>query len=132
MALEEKIELIGNSSITIALHGRYADTITLSGWVLQKPKFIQGNKKESCSFILHQINNIDGITYDKTFSILAYQPDVIELMRTVDKVSLVHVVGMLGFNSVKKFYFPQVFDAKISHVLDVELEPPYERKEKEK
>lgn len=123
--LEDKIKKVGKTSICVALNTKYTNIIQMTGFILQKPRVINGRNK-SCSFIVHQItNNIEG-TFDKSFCLITFVPELVEYLSKIDKVSVIHCAGVLAFNKVKKSLYAHITDLKISYQLDMELEPTNE------
>ena len=123
--LKDKIKEISKTSISMVARNRYDNSVQLTGFIVQKPKVIQGKINRSCSFIIHQISNDLQGTNDSSFSLITYVPEIIEKLINLDKVCLIHCLGVLAFNRVKKMQYVHVSMAEISYVLDMELEPPY-------
>lgn len=126
--IENKIKEICDSGIGESMSGKYSNSLSLNGFILQKPKFIKNEKtgSESVSFIIHQMQKTtEGQYMDRSFSTISYVPKIIEEMRKVDKVVFINTLSQLFWFGAKKSYYVITTSIEISCTLDIELDEPY-------
>lgn len=128
--MQELIKFIVDTPLGVSMNEKYANSLQINGFVLQKPRFIKHEETghESCSFIVHQLNrDMYGIK-DKTYSMISYLPSIIEKVKQIDSVCFVNCLARLEWNSKRLSYTPVIHTIEITSIFDKELLPPYERK----
>lgn len=131
--LNNKIKQIADSSLNFGMNNRYANSVQLSGWIMQKPKFSHNPRTNSkaVSFILVQVMTTPtGEIETNSFSIITYVDGIMEQLLKLEHVAFVVMIGKLVFNRYKKTTSPQLLQCEITHETDIELEPSYERETK--
>ena len=120
--LKETIELMLHNPLTMDLTYKYHNSVKLSGFIIRKPKFIKHDKtgRESCSFILHQINNVRGELKLESFCCVTYSTTLIEQLKKVDKVLFVVTMGILRHH-FKYGDFSTVTEMETLAELDIDL-----------
>lgn len=134
-SLEEKILAINNTTLGATMSNRYTNSVSISGWILQQPKFKVNKElnRKSCSFILHQIGlTSTGETNDDTFPVICYVSDTIfRLIQETTSVCYICIIGSLMWQPTIKTYAIYMNDFQIVNWLDMELEPRYHKKRKD-
>lgn len=120
--IKETIDLMLHNPITMDMTYKYRNSVELSGFIIRKPKFITHDisKRESCSFILYQINNVNGEIRLDSYSCLTYTRELIEQLKKIDKVLFVATVGKLKHH-FKFGDYSQITEMETIAELDTEL-----------
>ena len=124
MELNELISEIGESALGVSMSGRYTNTLTLNGFILQKPKFIKNvnRNNESCSFIIYQISRtIDNQTGIKSFNAITYLPKVVEKMKEVKTCCFITCFCRLEWTPKLRSYNAQMYECDITCEMDYPL-----------
>ena len=132
--LNDKIKQIAESSLNFGMNNRYANSVQLSGWIMQKPKFSHNPRTNSkaVSFILFQVMTTPtGEIETNSFSVITYVDGIMEQLMKLEHVAFIVLIGKLVFNRFKKTVSPQLLQCEITHETDIELEPSYERNSNE-
>lgn len=121
-SLKETVEEMLQSPILIDMTYKYRNSIELSGWIIRKPKFIKHDKTgiESCSLLLYQVNNTNGILKLETFACMCYVKDLIEQLKKQDKVLFVATVGKIRHH-YKYGDYSQIVEMETLAELDLPL-----------
>lgn len=128
--IEKALTNIANSDIGISISGRYTNTISLNGFIVQKPRITPNRKtgNETCSFILHQITKtINGYIVDKTFHVLCYLPNVVDRLKELENICFVNVVGTFERSRKYKCDYCQMYNFEINCELSEKFTKEYER-----
>lgn len=129
MTLEELINEIGNSALGVSMSGRYTNSLTLNGFLLQKPKFIKNKYRnnESCSFIIYQISRTpDNQTGVKSFNAITYLPKVVEKLKGVKTCCFITLFCNLEWTPKMRSYTAQMYDCEITCEMTYELLGEYQ------
>lgn len=129
--LEDKIKLLANSQLTFGFNKKYANTCSLSGWILQKPKFSENpiKKSKAVSFIVFQIMvNEIGVIETNSFSVITYNETLFDTLLKMENASFVTCLGKVIYNHFKRTYSPQIMALELALETDIPLEPTYESK----
>lgn len=120
--LKETIDLMLHNPIVMDMTYKYRNSIQLSGFIIRKPKFIKHDKtgRESCSLILHQINNANGEIKLESFSCMVYSLTLIEQLKKVDKVIFVATMGIMRHH-FKYGDYSQITEIETLAELDIDL-----------
>jgi hypothetical protein len=120
--IKETIDLMLHNPVTMDMTYKYRNCVELSGFIIRKPKFIKHDitGKESCSFILFQINNVNGEIRLDSYSCLTYVGTLIEQLKQIDKVIFVATLGKLRHH-FKFGDYTQVSEMESLAELDIEL-----------
>ena len=121
--LEDIVKDISSNPVVVEMTRRYTNEIALSGFILQKPKIITHSVsgKESCSFILYQVNNTDnGLEYN-SFSCITYTKELVDQFKNLNKVILVATDGKMRYSKKVKFFYSQVYNIKTLCELENDL-----------
>lgn len=118
--LKDTVEEMLQSPILIDMTYKYRNSIELSGWIIRKPKFIKHDQKgiESCSLLLYQINNANGMLKLETFACMVYVKDLIDQLKKLDKVTFVATVGKVRHH-YKYGDYSQVVEMQTLAELDI-------------
>ena len=120
--IKETIDLMLHNPVTMDMTYKYRNGVELSGFIIRKPKFIKHDitGKESCSFILFQINNVNGEIRLDSYSCLTYVGTLIEQLKKIDKVLFVATLGKLRHH-FKFGDYTQVSEMETLAELDIDL-----------
>ena len=107
------------------LINNWANSIQLSGVVVKKPyiKTItkkDGSKLETGTFIIAQPTNTTGKDYNKTILCFTFSKKVIEVLKSLERQSVVACLGMLATKGNNNYY-PQITEIKLTDVLREKL-----------
>lgn len=122
---KDTIEKVRTSIYALTIENMYKNTVCLSGWIIPKPNFFKHDKtgKESVSFIIVQyIRDSQGYAYYKSYSLLSYVTQVIETLKNQKKICYIICDGQVQFSSLKKMFYPQIYDLRVIYSLDLDLE----------
>lgn len=124
--IREKILRISETALVESMSKRYTNSLVLSGFILQKPKFNEKN----CSFIIYQINKTDnGLSLVKTYSAIAFIPKIVEQLKQIKHCCFVVIYCTFEYNPRTKKPQAQAWKCDIAVELSEELDPPYQRSE---
>jgi len=129
MTLEELISEIGESALGVSMSGRYTNSLTLNGFLLQKPKFIrnQYRNNESCSFIIYQISRtLDNQTGVKSFNAITYLPQLVNKLKGVENCCFITLFCRLEWTPKLRSYTAQMYDCEITCEMDYKLLGEYQ------
>ena len=127
--IETKLRTIVKSTIGITMSGRYANSLVINGFIIQKPK--QGYNKKGYSFIIHQPQyDEQGVLVDTSFNIVAYAKSTIDIIEKIDHVCFISCWCKLVWNYRMKTAYGQLVKCEINCELDEELLPPYQKESK--
>ena len=121
----ELVEKVRKSQYALAIENTYKNQAYFSGWIITKPYIIKHDKtnKESVSFILVQfMRDSKGIAYMKTYSMLSYVTQVVDLLKKQEKVCFIICDCQIQFNGKTRQNYPQVYDLRITYDLDLKLD----------
>ena len=95
MTFKKAIDKLMLNPLTIDMTYKYTNNVALSGWIVRKPKYIKHDTKniESCSFLLNQISNFNGVVKIETFSCVCYVKDLVEQIKKQKNILFVAIVG---------------------------------------
>ena len=122
MNYKKTIDKLLLNPIIVDMTYKYRNDVTLSGWIIRKPKIIKHDTKniESASIILHQINNSNGEIKIETFNCMCYVKDLIEQLKKQDKVLFVATVGKIRHH-YKYGDYSQILEMETLVELDLPL-----------
>ena len=109
--------------IAEGLNKKYQNTFTLSGWLLKKPKIIKNDTTgiESCSLILCQFTQgVDRVDM-QVFSCMVYVKDLVEQLKTLDKVCFVNTLGKMCYSKKIKSMYGQITYMETAFEVDIDL-----------
>lgn len=134
--IEDIINQIASSPIGIKMKRSYSNSVEISGWVLQEPKYVKNEKtnNETCSFILYQIGTmLNGDTFVKTFNVITYSRELIKRLREEihGNVFFIAATCSLVWNGKIRSYNCHMGNFMIPCELDTKLEPPYAKEKKD-
>ena len=123
-------EILVNPAI-IDMTYKYRNNIELSGWILRKPKFIKHDKMniESCSFVLYQINNVNGEIAMSSYSCMVYVKELVDQLKAINNVIFVACVGKVRHH-FKYGDYTQVLEMETLYELPNELAKEWEVRKK--
>lgn len=126
--LEDKLKYIADTPLGMSMNGKYSNSLSLNGFILQEPKFVRGAKSLSGSFIIYQVNKTPNGEYlSKSYAIITYIPSVIEKLRKVKNVCFVNCLCKLEWQPKIKSYVVVMWDFDLSCELDIKLEAQYQK-----
>lgn len=122
MTYEKAIDLLMLNPLTIDMTRQYTNEVVLSGWIVRKPKCIKHDKLdiESCSLLLHQINNNNGQVKIETFNCVCYIKDLVEQLKNQKKILFVAIVGKVRHH-YKYGDYSQIMEIKTLAEIDLPL-----------
>ena len=119
--------------IMVGLSKKYQNTFTLSGWILRKPKIIKNDITgvESCSLLLYQFTQgADKVDF-QVFSCMVYVKDLVDQLKTLDKVCFVHTLGKMCYSKKVKGMYGQITYMETAMELDIDLAIVEDREKQE-
>lgn len=131
MKISEVIAKVVENPITVGMSKRYKNSVAISGWVLRKPKFqtFDSNGIESCSLILYQMENTTDYLKMQSYSIMIYDPTLVQELKNIKSVVFLAGVGKLCFSKKIKSLYCHLEEAKIVYELDIPLAEEWRRKD---
>ena len=116
-------ELVQNP-IVVDYSNKYTNNIELNGFIVKKPRFFKHDKSgiESCSFVLFQLTNNASRLEIASFSCMTYIKELVDQLRQVDKVLMVHCSGKLIYSKKVQGCYPQVIAIETLYEFDLDLE----------
>lgn len=117
----ETLNKVRTSLYAMSIENSYKNVTYFSGWVIQKPRIIKHDKtgKESVSLILVQfMRDAKGYAYIKTYNLISYVSTVVDQWKKQENICFVLCNCQLQYNSVRKQYYPQIYEMKIHTELD--------------
>lgn len=133
--LDEKIVELNKTSLVASMNGKYSNQVKLSGFILQEPKvsFNPKTNKRAISFIIWQVGTTaEGQNFAKSYSVICYGQDMVDRLKSeIQGVVFIMCYCTLQWQPKMKTLYPQLYDYKITHYVDMELEPPYQKEKKE-
>ena len=120
-------QLIGkliNNPVVVDATRQYGNFVQASGLLIKKPRFFKHDKSgtESCSFVLFQISNTQEKVEILSFSCMTYVKELVEQLKTVDKVLLLNCSGKLAYSKKIKGCYPQIVGIETLCEFDLDLE----------
>ena len=99
-SLNEIVEELAKNPIINDMSKKYKNEVAISGLIIRKPKFFKHDTtgKESSSIVLYQIVQDTNQTSVYSYSVMIYIPELIEQLKTLDKVCLVAIVGAIHYS----------------------------------
>lgn len=107
------------------LINNWSNSLQLSGVIAKQPQFKtitknNGVQVQSATFILAQPTNTTGIDYTKSILCFTYSKKVIEVLKSLERQSVVACLGMLASKGNNNYY-PQITEIKLTDVLREKL-----------
>lgn len=129
---DELLKEIALHTANISIHRKYENSLSISGWVLNKPKLFNNpnNQLVSGTIVVHQfVLRKDGDIGDRTFSLITYSTEIMEELNKQEHPYFICANGIVNFNIYRKQLSPQILDISIPMVLpDYDILPPKEAK----
>ena len=106
------------------LINNWANSLQLSGVIAKQPQFKtitknNGIQVQTATFILAQPTNTTGIDYTKSILCFTYSKNVIEVLKSLERQSVVACLGMLAIKGNR--LYPQIVEIKLTDVLREKL-----------
>lgn len=120
----ELVEKVRKSQYALTIENNYKNLAYFSGWVIMKPRFTKHDKLgvESVSIVISQfLRDNKGIAYMKTFNLISYLPNIVEMMKEQDKICFIICDCQMQFNAKTRQLYPQVYDLKIQTTLPLKM-----------
>lgn len=129
--LTKLIEKLANEPIIIDMTRKYQNAMILNGWILRKPKIIvhDTNHKESCSFILYQVVNANGLIEIQSFSCMTFIKSIVDQFKEQKNILCVRVVGKSKYSKYAKMSYCQVEEIKTLVELDYDMASEWKKGE---
>lgn len=124
MNFNEVIGKLVQSPIVVGYSNKYTNIIELNGFIVKKPRYFKHDKSgtESCSFVLFQLTNNAGRLEIASFSCMTYIKELVDQLKVLDKVIMVHCGGKLIYSKKVNGCYPQVIAIQTLYEFDLDLE----------
>lgn len=121
--LLQVIEELQQNPITNSMNKRYTNSCSLNGFVLKKPHFIKHDTRgiESCSLLLYQLFTANGTNTLQTYTCMVFEKDLVDQLKSVDKVMLFAVSGKLKYSKIIKGLYLHILEIHTLCETDIDL-----------
>ncbi|MBO7716017.1 MAG: hypothetical protein J6S85_20805 [Methanobrevibacter sp.] len=125
---KETVGEILKNPIIAETNKRFMNSVVLDGYIIKQPKFFKHDEKgiESCSFVLFQVNNINGSVDLYSYSCITYIPEIVEYLKSMKNVTMVNAQGILKYSKKLRMYYSHV--VKLDDL--IELDTPLAQEER--
>lgn len=111
---------IAESTLGQLLEIKHKNSLIISGFLYQKPRFLVHDKTkfESCTFVLHHIARLKNRIMDKPYPLMIMKKDIIKKFKQIDKVCYITCCCRVEWQPKMKSLAAKVMDFEINYSTD--------------